>query len=159
MLDAATVLFGQNLKTVMAEKRIENTDLARAVGRDAGTVSRWRAGKQSPSVADLGKIAEYLAVPAFLLLVPRHPETDVLNALKMARDGIEGGRRESLGQLLDVVVSTLSWAGVERWSVPGSKAPAVDLSAARPGRLVDAMERGTSNKPPARRTAGGRKHG
>jgi transcriptional regulator with XRE-family HTH domain len=50
------------LKIVLAEKRVKNKELARALGKTATTVSTWCSNSSQPSVETFYEIAKYLEV-------------------------------------------------------------------------------------------------
>lgn len=58
------ILFHENLKKVMKEKKISQTELAEAIGASQATVSYWLKNKASPTVENFEKIIEYLNVDA-----------------------------------------------------------------------------------------------
>lgn len=114
-------VWGQNLDRLMTEKRVQNDDLAKVTGKDKGTISRWRNGKQGPDLPVLLKVAKILEVPPYLLLLPQHADQVALNALKTARQGAGLAKSQDYARLLEVTVSGLMWALVDKWSMPGSK--------------------------------------
>lgn len=114
--------FGRNLDRLMTDKRVQNKDLAAELSADVGTVSRWRNGKQPVDLLTVGRIADYLNVPAFLLLLD-YPEEMALNMLKTLPPGLVPTVPGEYTSLIHMLVSGLSWATVEKWSVPGSSLP------------------------------------
>lgn len=115
-------VFGENLDRLMKAKRVENADLGGAVDVSDVTVSRWRNGHQGPDIPTLDRIANYLKVPAYLLLLPDYDEEQALIALKTARQGLGAGGGGGLLPLLRMLVSSVAWSIVERWEVPGNEA-------------------------------------
>jgi len=59
------------IKAVLAEKQVNNYELADGIGKTQETVSRWCSNVSQPSVETLFLIAEYLDVEVADLLVPR----------------------------------------------------------------------------------------
>ena len=57
------------IKAVLAEKNKTGTWLSEQMGRNLGTVSRWKTNKVLPSVEQLYDIAKYLDVEVRELLV------------------------------------------------------------------------------------------
>lgn len=93
--------FAYALRAAMGRKGWKAPDLARAIGRDASTVSRWIDEKSVPNLLMVKALAGALGVtPAFLFdppPVPDYPLADYLIDDAVA-SGAEEGRRRSQEQ-------------------------------------------------------------
>lgn len=58
------------LKEVLVNKKVKQSELASALGKNVNTVSKWSTNKRQPSVEDLDKIAIFLKVDISELLNP-----------------------------------------------------------------------------------------
>ena len=70
------------LKIVLAEKRVENKELAEYLHTDPTTVSKYATNASQPSIPTLYRIAEYLNVEARELLELRSNITSVTKEVK-----------------------------------------------------------------------------
>lgn len=148
-------VFGENLSSLMEAKRVQNQDLARAVGTDDGTVSKWRNGHRGPDTLErLASIANYLKVPPYLLLLPADREGEALKTLKVGHPALRAGEAGELVPLLQMVVSSLAWAVVEKWTVPGSIPGRPSTVAPDEGQVTLLPEPGTADTPKRRRRTG-----
>lgn len=57
------------IKTILVEKDVSQTDLAKEIGKSFSTVNAYCCNRQQPSLELLYKIAEYLSVSIKDLLV------------------------------------------------------------------------------------------
>jgi transcriptional regulator with XRE-family HTH domain len=92
--------FAYALRAAMTAKDWKVPDLARALGRDPGTVDRWANGKAVPNLFHVKAIAEALGVRPELLYdpppVPAYPLSDYLvqhEAAEGVQEGLERARR------------------------------------------------------------------
>lgn len=88
------------IRAAMAAKDWKVPDLARAMGRDPGTVDRWANGKSVPNLFHVKRLAEALGVrPEFLYdppPVPDYPLSEYLvqQATQLGvAEGIDADRR------------------------------------------------------------------
>lgn len=57
------------IKTILVEKDVSQTDLAKVIGKSFSTVNAYCCNRQQPSLELLYKIAEYLSVSIKDLLI------------------------------------------------------------------------------------------
>lgn len=57
------------IKTILIEKDVSQTDLAKVIGKSFSTVNAYCCNRQQPSLELLYKIAEYLSVSIKDLLI------------------------------------------------------------------------------------------
>ena len=57
------------IKTVLVDKEVSQTDLAKELGKSFSTINAYCCNRQQPSLELLNKIAEYLNVSVKELLV------------------------------------------------------------------------------------------
>lgn len=62
------------IKTVLVEKDVSQTDLARGIGKSFSTVNAYCCNRQQPSLELLYQIAEFLSVSMKELLVENKKE-------------------------------------------------------------------------------------
>lgn len=97
--------FAFALNTYMRAKGWKAPDLAKAIKRDASTVSRWTKAESVPSIFLVKPIADALSIPARLLFdpppVPEYPpaeylipEADAQRAADLARAAVELERED-----------------------------------------------------------------
>jgi len=90
--------FAYALNAAMIEKRWKAPDLAKAIKRDASTVTRWAKGESVPSLFLVKPIADALDVAPRLLFdpppVPDYPLADYLVSQEVA-EGLQEGRRRA----------------------------------------------------------------
>lgn len=82
------------IRAALARKGWKPPDLARAINRDASTVTRWADGKSVPNLLMVKAIAEALEVkPEFLYDPPPVPEYPLSEYLvrEAAAEGVEEG--------------------------------------------------------------------
>ena len=60
------------IKIVLAEKEKTNADLARALGKNQATISRWCTNDAQPGLETLFEIADYLNVKVGDLIAEKH---------------------------------------------------------------------------------------
>ena len=82
-------MFGENLRSLMKEKKITSRQLAAAVGISETYVSYLLHGKKTPTIILTEKIAEFLGVqPAALITKKEPPPTDELVALAQKYESV-----------------------------------------------------------------------
>ena len=93
--------FAYALRAAMAAKDWKVPDLARALGRDPGTVDRWANGRAVPNLFHVKAIAEALGVRPELLYdpppVPDYPLSEYLVQQEAAvgvSEGLQRARRQ-----------------------------------------------------------------
>jgi transcriptional regulator with XRE-family HTH domain len=90
--------FAYALRAAMAEKGWSSPELARQIGRDPSTVSRWVNGDSVPSLLVLKALADALEVrPDFLFDPPEVPAYPIAEYLvrRAADAGVEEGARRA----------------------------------------------------------------
>ncbi|HEY4493035.1 MAG TPA: helix-turn-helix transcriptional regulator [Candidatus Paceibacterota bacterium] len=60
--------FGNNMKRIRLDKKMTQGDIVRKAKMDRGYVSSLESGKRNPTLANIGKIAKALGIPARDLL-------------------------------------------------------------------------------------------
>lgn len=68
--------FGDRLRQLRERQGLTQEDLARAVGTNTGTVSRWERGLGNPQAAQLVQLAETLGASVDYLLRGTDPDTN-----------------------------------------------------------------------------------
>ena len=63
------------IKVVLAEKEVQQKELAKYLDKNVNTVASFCNNKSQPHLKDLKKIADYLKVDIRELLVPTQPES------------------------------------------------------------------------------------
>jgi len=63
-----TEVFGQRLKELRVKMGITTTQLAKALGVNSATVSKWENGKIIPSAISIYEITKFFGVPAGYLI-------------------------------------------------------------------------------------------
>jgi len=61
--------FADWLDRTLTEQKISGGEVARAVGKSDGTVSKWRSGKAKPSLTSVRKLASFLEADPLRLMV------------------------------------------------------------------------------------------
>ena len=54
---------GERIRQLRDERNLKQTDLAKALGVDSNTVSKWELGTQNPSPENTAMLAEMFDVP------------------------------------------------------------------------------------------------
>ena len=92
--------FGENLRGILARRKITQAELAGKLGVSQGTVCQWTHGRFYPSVQTLIRIAELLDVSLDELLIGRKQAGDrERNALRAAAVEVIEDTREIYGDL------------------------------------------------------------
>ena len=65
--------FGNTLRGLIAEKEINQKELARKIDVDPSVVSLWLSGKRMPNVDSLCRLADYFGVSVDFLLGREDP--------------------------------------------------------------------------------------
>lgn len=61
----------ENIKKLILEKGVTQTELAKALGVNESTVGKWLLGKAIPRMNTIEKLADYFNVPQYLILERR----------------------------------------------------------------------------------------
>lgn len=64
------------IKSVLVEKDVSQTDLAKGIGKSFSTINAYCCNRQQPSLELLYKISEYLSVSVTELLVDNKKENE-----------------------------------------------------------------------------------
>lgn len=63
-------IFSQNLKRILAEKRLAQIEVSDAIGVPPQTFNSWASGKALPRMDKVQRLADYLDVPKSALIDP-----------------------------------------------------------------------------------------
>lgn len=75
-MDCARQIFAKNLQTLLIEKNVDQSDLAKHIGVSNASVSYWLNGEKYPRIDKIQKIADFFNVPKSYLT-----EDNILNML------------------------------------------------------------------------------
>ncbi len=70
-----SVVIGENIRRYRTQQKLTQAALAKAIGVAQGYVSDLEAGKRTPRIGRLAKIAEVLGVPPSYLMDTQHLAT------------------------------------------------------------------------------------
>lgn len=84
-LEEQKAIFAQNLRRILAERGLEQIDVADALGLPPQTVNSWAKGKALPRMNKIQILADYLKLPKSALIDPPGTEPETIEALLMIR--------------------------------------------------------------------------